>query len=123
MLLMITNRLLMPNLVLPKCIVAVLLPLLLVACIGSHNIAVNYAGENWSHYAADQTASRYSTLTQVNRENVKGLKLAWQYRSGDFNDDLKTTIECNPLIVGGVLYASTPELKLVALNAATGKEL
>jgi quinoprotein glucose dehydrogenase len=96
--------------------------LIISACTVSHT-ASNYAGKNWTAYAGDNTKSRYSTLTQINAQNVKQLKLAWIYRSGDFSDELKTTNECNPVVVDGVLYASTPELKLVALNAATGKEL
>ncbi len=104
-------------------IVTVLLELILLACNTSHKIATKYAGENWSEYAGDNTKSRYSTLTQINRQNVSQLKLAWQYRSGDFSTDLKTTIECNPVVVNGVLYGTTPGLKLIALNAVTGSEL
>ncbi|MEJ7682359.1 MAG: hypothetical protein WKG06_31815 [Segetibacter sp.] len=104
-------------------IVWVTLQILFSACISVHKSKTNYAGKNWSDYAGDNTKSRYSTLTSINRQNVSQLKLTWVYRSGDFSQDLKTTIECNPVVVNGVLYATTPELKLVALNAATGKEL
>ena len=93
------------------------------ACSVAHKNTSAYAGSDWRAYAADNTKSRYSTLTQINTQNVQQLKVAWTYRSGDFSDSLKTTNECNPVVVDGVLYASTPELKLVALNAATGKEL
>jgi quinoprotein glucose dehydrogenase len=94
-----------------------------LACNTSHKITANYAAENWTEYAGDDTKSRYSTLSQINKQNVSQLKLTWQYRSGDFSDSLKTTNECNPVVVNGVLYGSTPGLKLLALNAATGKEL
>ncbi len=93
-------------------IVIVSLELILLACNTSHKIATKYAGENWSEYAGDNTKSRYSTLTQINRQNVSQLKLAWQYRSGDFSTDLKTTIECNPVVVNGVLYGTTPGINL-----------
>ncbi len=93
------------------------------SCITLHKSSGNYAGTNWSGYAGDNTKSRYSTLVQINKQNVSQIKQAWIYRSGDFSNELKTTNECNPTIVNGALYASTPELKLVALNAATGKEL
>lgn len=82
-----------------------------------------YAGKNWIDYAGDNTKSRYSTLKQISRQNVNQLKVSWTYRSGDLSQELKTTIECNPIIVNGILYASTPTLKLVALNAATGREI
>jgi quinoprotein glucose dehydrogenase len=97
--------------------------LIFSTCSVAHKTASNYAGKNWNGYAADNTKSRYSTLTQINTQNVKQLKIAWTYRSGDFSDSLKTTNECNPVVVDGIMYASTPQLKLIALNAATGKEL
>ncbi len=104
-------------------IIASALPLMFSSCITLHKSSGNYAGTNWSGYAGDNTKSRYSTLVQINKQNVSQIKQAWIYRSGDFSNELKTTNECNPTIVNGALYASTPELKLVALNAATGKEL
>lgn len=96
--------------------------LLLLICINSRATAQVYAGKNWNAYAGDNTKSRYSTLSQINTQNVGQLKLAWTYRSGDLSANTKTTNECNPVIVDGVLYASTPTLQLVALDAATGKE-
>lgn len=104
-------------------ILYVSLQVMLTACHSSHISTRSYAGKNWIDYAGDNTKSRYSTLNQVNKQNVAQLKVSWTYRSGDFSQDLKTTIECNPIIVNGVLYASTPTLKLVALNAATGNEI
>ena len=92
------------------------------SCHTSRISTASYAGKNWIDYAGDNTKSRYSTLSQINKENVGLLKVSWTYRSGDLSQDLKTTIECNPIIINGILYASTPTLKLVALNASTGKE-
>ena len=64
---------------------------------------------------------RYSPLTQVNPGNVSKLKLAWSY---DSHDEFKDSeMQSNPIIVDGILYATTPKLRVVALNAATGKEL
>lgn len=100
-----------------------LIPTLLFSCQLFHKTTTAYSGENWKDYAGDNTKSRYSTLRQVNTNNVGQLQLAWTYRSGDFSQDLKTTNECNPIAVNGVVYATTPTLKLVALNAATGKEI
>jgi len=61
----------------------------------------------------------YSTLTQINRSNVGRLKIAWEYDTGDASKG--SHMECNPIIVNGVLYATTPGLRLIALNAATGR--
>jgi quinoprotein glucose dehydrogenase len=64
---------------------------------------------------------RYSPLAQINRSNVTGLKVAWTY---DSHDAFKgSEMQSNPVVVDGVLYATTPTLHVVALNAATGHEL
>src|SRR5204862_5604256 len=63
---------------------------------------------------------RYSPLTQINRGNVSQLQVAWTY---DSHDAFKgSEMQSNPIVVDGVLYATTPTLKVVAVNAATGRE-
>src|SRR5216684_234821 len=62
---------------------------------------------------------RYSPLTQITRENIGQLKVAWTYDSQDAFKD--SEMQSNPIIVDGVLYATTPKLRVVALNAATGR--
>jgi quinoprotein glucose dehydrogenase len=64
---------------------------------------------------------RYSALTQINRTNVAQLKAAWTYDSGDAFKG--SEMQSNPIVVSGVLYATTPTLKVIALDAATGREL
>jgi quinoprotein glucose dehydrogenase len=64
---------------------------------------------------------RYSPLTQITRENVGQLKVAWSYDSHDAFKD--SEMQSNPIIVDGVLYATTPTLKVVALDAETGREI
>jgi len=64
---------------------------------------------------------RYSPLRQISPGNVSGLQVAWRYESHDeFRD---SELQCNPVVVDGVLYATTPRLRVVALDAATGREL
>ena len=63
----------------------------------------------------------YSTLTQIDRKNVGKLQIAWQFDSGD--EFKGSELECDPIVLDGVLYATTPKLRVVALNAATGKLL
>jgi quinoprotein glucose dehydrogenase len=63
---------------------------------------------------------RYSPLTQVDQSNVARLQVAWTY---DSKDAFKgSEMQSNPVVVGGVLYATTPTLKVVAVDAATGRE-
>ncbi len=66
---------------------------------------------------------RYSALDQINRENVTRLKPAWTYHTGELEGRKGRTIECTPLVIDGVMYITTGYLRVVALDAATGKEL
>jgi quinoprotein glucose dehydrogenase len=64
---------------------------------------------------------RYSPLEQINRSNVSSLRAAWTY---DSHDAFKgSEMQSNPVVVDGVLYATTPTLKVIALDAATGREI
>src|SRR5688500_736593 len=87
--------------------------------------ACNDKSENdfrsWKVYRGDDGINAYSALDQINRENVKRLQVAWIYRSGDTIGN--STIECNPIIINGILYGVSPRLKTFALDAKTGKEL
>ena len=78
--------------------------------------------QKWQTYSGDPSGSKYSELDQINRENVDQLETAWVYRTGDMRQRPATTIECNPIIVDGNMYLTTPGLKVVSLNAATGEE-
>jgi quinoprotein glucose dehydrogenase len=74
---------------------------------------------NWNRSLGDATCSRYSALSQINRKNVKQLALAWIYHSKDG----AANIQCNPIIVGNVMFAPTAGNHIVALNAETGAEV
>ena len=79
------------------------------------------AYSDWKVYGGSPDNIHYSGLRQINRDNVQKLKVAWTYDSGDVFPG--SEMECNPIIVHGVLYATTPRLRLIALDAATGKLL
>jgi quinoprotein glucose dehydrogenase len=63
---------------------------------------------------------RYTTLSQINPANVSKLQLAWSYDAHDAFAD--SEMQSNPIIVDGILYATTPKMRVVALDAATGRE-
>ncbi len=65
---------------------------------------------------------RYSVLDQMDTANVNQLKVAWVYHTMDADTINNSQIQCNPIIVDGILYGTSPQLKLIALDAATGKE-
>ena len=95
--------------------------------------------DSWPTYHGDYSGRRYSTLSQINTDNVKGLSLAWIYRantssqgavtggegpdtppagSGGFGLDIKST----PLLVNGVLYLTAPD-NVWAVDPRTGREI
>ncbi|HKT11033.1 MAG TPA: PQQ-binding-like beta-propeller repeat protein [Terriglobia bacterium] len=75
----------------------------------------------WQAYGGGPNDMHYSALDQINRGNVSQLKMAWTYDTGDAFKD--SEMECNPIIIHGVLYAASPKLRVFALNAATGQQL
>ncbi|MEZ0268147.1 MAG: pyrroloquinoline quinone-dependent dehydrogenase [Phycisphaerae bacterium] len=85
--------------------------------------ALAQSGVDWPNVGNDKGGTRYSPLTQINRENVANLKPAWTYRVDDADPAKNTTIECTPLVVDGVMYVTTVRTRVVALNPATGAEL
>ncbi len=81
------------------------------------------ADRDWPEYLGDKARSHYSPLSQINTRNVNRLAVAWTYHAGDAREDNLSQIQCNPLEIGGMLYGTTPQLKLVALAASSGREL
>ncbi|GJM33776.1 MAG: hypothetical protein DHS20C18_27770 [Saprospiraceae bacterium] len=81
------------------------------------------ANVDWAWYLGGPDANHYSPLQQINKENVAQLQVAWTYQSGDKDDNNRSQIQCNPLVIDGILYGTSPKLKLFALDAATGEEL
>jgi quinoprotein glucose dehydrogenase len=76
------------------------------------------ANADWAVYLGDKGRSLSSQLDQINRTNVTQLKVAWTYETGD-----KGEYQANNLVIDGVLFTATPARKVIALEAATGREL
>ena len=79
--------------------------------------------ENWKVYGGTKDAMHYSSLTEVDTANVGQLQVAWTYHTGDADTSVHTQIQCNPVIIDGVLYAISAKMKLFALDASSGKQL
>ena len=97
------------------------------------------ATDAWPTYNGDYSGRRFSTLTQINQQNVKHLSLSWIFRAkvgpsqgaiiggvgpmpeGPPTDPGVSTIKATPLMVNGVLYFSTPD-NAWAVDARTGKQ-
>ncbi len=80
-------------------------------------------GTDWPTYLGDKERTHFSPLRQIDTTNVGQLEAAWTFHCGNLKPNARSQIQCSPIIVDGVLYATTPELMLVALDAATGREL
>ncbi|MDO8678735.1 MAG: PQQ-binding-like beta-propeller repeat protein, partial [Acidobacteriota bacterium] len=92
-------------------------------CVGALAGALAYAqtGDvNWTVNGGEGNI-RYSPLDQINRSNVRNLQVAWTYDSQDAFKD--SEMQSNPIVVDGVLFATTPTMKVVAVNAETGREI
>ena len=73
----------------------------------------------WTVSHGDSFADRYSALAQINRENVKNLREAWTFHSGDATGN----IQANPIVVDGVMFGPTPGRAIVAIDASNGTQL
>jgi quinoprotein glucose dehydrogenase len=84
--------------------------------------------EDWTVYGGNKAGNRYSTLSQINTANVARLQTAWQYDAakkpeGTTAPRRQMEIQCQPIVVRGILYGTTPTLNLFALRGDTGEEL
>ena len=88
------------------------------------NDAAAQPDEDWRAYGRTDLGQRYSPLTQITPANVKNLKVAWTFRTGDSqgnNDSVETTFEVTPIKVGDTLYLCSQHQRLFAVDAKTGK--
>src|SRR3712207_7498100 len=81
--------------------------------------------EDWTSYGGNKAGNRYSPLTQINTGNVQNLKLAWSYDTGENNNpnERGIDIQCQPIVVNGILYGTSPRMKLFAVKANTGEQI
>ncbi len=102
------------------------LSLLLVLLESCHTVAqentlvTDTDYDQWQSYRGNPASTQYSSLDQINTTNVKQLQVAWEYHTGDPLE--RSAIQCNPIMVNERLYITSPQLKLIALDAATGQE-
>lgn len=94
-----------------------LLVVLLYSCGDSEK---EYA--NWEKYKGSDESINYSSLSQVDTSNVKTLQVAWVYKTGDADTVNYSQIQCNPIMVKGILYGTSAKMKLFAIDASTGKQ-
>lgn len=92
------------------------------------SLDLDYGGPTagWLRYGGDDAGIRYSPANQITPDNVKWLRPAWEYHTGeDYTDtefDDQAAFEATPILIGRTLYLSTPATRVIALDAETGKE-
>ncbi|MFH5832985.1 PQQ-binding-like beta-propeller repeat protein [Halalkalibaculum sp. DA384] len=74
---------------------------------------------DWAIYRGDKKGNQYSTLDQINTENVHLLEPAWEYNTRELTGP---GMQSNPIVIDGIMYISDPRLNLIALDATTGEE-
>src|SRR5437870_11861432 len=84
------------------------------------------ASGDWPAYGRDPGGARFSPLTQITRDNVARLQVAWTYHAGipDMSSmsHRAPSLEVTPIVVDGTMYVITPTGIVAALDPATGTE-
>ncbi|NND32610.1 MAG: PQQ-binding-like beta-propeller repeat protein [Saprospiraceae bacterium] len=90
----------------------------IMSCI-RHRAAIQ-----WPVYKADRSSSSYSPATQINRTNVGYLQMAWQFDPADAPAGVRYgKYECNPIVVDGIIYATSARRRVYAIEANTGMKI
>lgn len=98
--------------------------LLLVILLFSGCQPKNPQYKTWSVYKGDAESTSYSALAQIHTGNVNQLEVAWTFSPNDAPKGSRYgKYECNPIIVDGVMYATSARRWLYAINAGTGEKI
>lgn len=73
--------------------------------------------KDWPSYGGTYAALRYSALDQINTANVKTLRPEWIFQTGDYENGLQAT----PIVIDGIIYLSTSNAWVFALDGASGR--
>ena len=100
--------------------------LLILSCIAIGAIIVfknsnsKESYKEWRVYGGSKTRIQYSSLAQIDTSNVQSLRVSWIFHTGDAEGS--SQMQANPIVIEGVLYGVSPRLKLIALDAESGKK-
>ena len=86
---------------------------------GKHSVEAE-----WLQHRGDFASTNYSPLEQINRDNVKNLKILWRWKSDNFGPGPEYYFKVTPLMVNGILYTTAGSSRsVVAIDAETGETL
>jgi quinoprotein glucose dehydrogenase len=99
----------------------------LAAClVAASSSAQSPAASDWGYYGGDPFGQHFSSLDQINRDNVGKLTVAWTYHTGElgagFASAGKLTFEATPVLAFGRLYLETGTNIVIALDPESGRE-
>ncbi len=95
-----------------------------ILALSCATLAVAQDHTSWQVAGGDDGNSKFSQLTQINRDNVRQLKPAWTYHSARGEEIFSTSeLQLNPIIVDGVLYGRNPLHHAFAIEADSGREI
>jgi quinoprotein glucose dehydrogenase len=78
----------------------------------------------WRYYSGNAGSDKYSPLDQINRDNVKNLRIAWRWKTENFGPRPEYNMEATPLMINGILYVTVGVRRdVAAIDAATGETL
>ncbi|HYR90340.1 MAG TPA: PQQ-binding-like beta-propeller repeat protein [Terriglobia bacterium] len=78
----------------------------------------------WRVYGGDEASTRYSPLDQINRDNIKNMRVAWVWKSDSLMPNPQSGSETTPIMVNGVLYFTMDQRRyVIAADAGTGETL
>jgi alcohol dehydrogenase (cytochrome c) len=90
-------------------------PVTAVVNAGAADLLAQPVGANWTSYNGDYTGRRYSSLHEINPENVARLRASWVFHPGN-----SEKLEATPVVVNGIMYVTSAN-DAFALDARTGR--
>lgn len=98
--------------------------LLLLSACGGENVRTQEQG-GWPAVSGSNGGGRYAALTEINKDNVKRLRVAWKFRTGDYDrgrpGETLTAFQATPILEEQTLFLCTPNNQTIALEPETGK--
>jgi quinoprotein glucose dehydrogenase len=101
-----------------------MLMLILSFALAATVLAASVPDTGWPAYGGDAGGTRYSPLAQITPANVRDLRVAWIFRTGELGQGVKdwsrSAFEATPILYDGALYLTTSNTDVVAVNAVSG---
>jgi quinoprotein glucose dehydrogenase len=103
-----------------------LIPIVLAGAL-SHSAKTQPAMQEWPVYGGDAGGTKFSSVADISRDNVGTLAPAWEWRPEESPlEEFGTrpgNFQNTPLMIGNILYVTTPYNRVVALDAESGRQL